>query len=174
VTLSQKPVGANDDHVNIRAATRADLGSIGRLGALLVRTHHDLDPKRFFAATAQTERGYGSFLGTQLNAPNIVVLVAERGGDVVGYSYAGFEEHDWMSLRGPAGVLHDLVVDLAHRRHGIGRLLLDATVTALEALGARQFVLSTAERNEAAQRLFANAGFRRTMIEMTRESSRTK
>jgi RimJ/RimL family protein N-acetyltransferase len=27
----------------------------------------------------------------------------------------------------------------------------------------------TAERNEAAQRLFASMGFRRTMIEMTRE-----
>jgi RimJ/RimL family protein N-acetyltransferase len=30
-------------------------------------------------------------------------------------------------------------------------------------------VLSTADRNEAAQRLFERAGFRRTMIEMTRE-----
>jgi RimJ/RimL family protein N-acetyltransferase len=30
-------------------------------------------------------------------------------------------------------------------------------------------VLSTAERNEGAQRLFASAGFRRTMIEMTRD-----
>jgi RimJ/RimL family protein N-acetyltransferase len=30
-------------------------------------------------------------------------------------------------------------------------------------------VLSTAVRNEAAQRLFARAGFRPTMIEMTRE-----
>jgi hypothetical protein len=30
-------------------------------------------------------------------------------------------------------------------------------------------VLSTAEQNEAAQRLFASTGFRRTMIEMTRE-----
>jgi ribosomal protein S18 acetylase RimI-like enzyme len=159
------------DDVTIRDATRADLGSIGRLGAILVRTHHDLDPRRFFAATAHTERGYGSFLGTQLAQPSIIVLVAERNGEVVGYSYAGFEENDWMSLRGPAGVLHDLVVDPAHRRHGIGRLLLDATVKALEGLGASQFVLLTAERNEGAQRLFADAGFRRTMIEMTRDSS---
>jgi ribosomal protein S18 acetylase RimI-like enzyme len=30
-------------------------------------------------------------------------------------------------------------------------------------------VLSTAEKNEAAQRFFASVGFRRTMIEMTRE-----
>jgi len=51
-----------------------------------------------------------------------------------------------------------------------GRALLDATLEALKAKGAPRVVLSTAERNESAQRLFARAGFRRTMIEMTRES----
>lgn len=41
--------------------------------------------------------------------------------------------------------------------------------TTLKDRGAPQIVLSTAEQNESAQRLFARAGFRRTMIEMTRE-----
>jgi ribosomal protein S18 acetylase RimI-like enzyme len=76
-----------------------------------------------------------------------------------------------MSLRGPAGVFHDIVVDPAHRGQGIGRVLLDAAIAALTARGAPRVVLSTAERNEPAQRLFASAGFRRTMIEMTRELS---
>ena len=155
--------------VSVRPAAPADLEAIGRLGALLVRVHHDLDPDRFIAATPQTERGYGSFLGTQLDEPNIIVLVAEHGGEVVGYAYAGVEGNDYMSLRGPAGVLHDIVVDPAHRGQGVGRLLLDATLEALKAKGAPRVVLSTAERNESAQRLFARAGFRRTMIEMTRE-----
>jgi ribosomal protein S18 acetylase RimI-like enzyme len=70
---------------------------------------------------------------------------------------------------GPAGVLYDLVVDPARRPEGIGRMLLDATVAALVTHGAPRVVLSTAQRNEAAQRLFAFAGFRRTMVEMTRE-----
>ncbi len=74
-----------------------------------------------------------------------------------------------MSLRGPAGVLYDIVVDPAHRRNGVGRMLLDATLEALNARGAPRVVLSTAERNQSAQRLFDRAGFRRTMIEMTRE-----
>ena len=56
-----------------------------------------------------------------------------------------------------------------HRGRGLGGMLLDATLAALEARGAPRVVLSTAERNEPAQRLFARAGFRRTMIEMTRE-----
>ena len=155
--------------IAIRRATAADIPVIGRLGALLVRTHHDFDPQRFLAATPQTERGYGSYLRSQLANPDIVIFVAERSGVVVGYTYAGIEGFDYMALRGPAGVLHDIVVDPAHRGHGVGRLLLDATVAALEARGAPRVVLSTAARNEGAQRLFERAGFRRTMVEMTRE-----
>jgi ribosomal protein S18 acetylase RimI-like enzyme len=153
----------------IRPAVHADLPAIGRLGALLVRTHHDFDAKRFIAATPKTEHGYASYLATQMEEPSVIVLAAEQDGAVVGYTYAGAEGFDYMSLRGPAGVLYDIVVDPAYRGHGIGRMLLDATLAALEDRGAPRVVLSTAERNEAAQRLFARAGFRRTMIEMTRE-----
>ena len=153
----------------IRRATPTDLAALGRLGALLVRTHHDLDQKRFIAATSGTEQGYRSYLGTQLDKSNVVILVAELDGEAVGYTYASVEGKDYMSLRGPAGVLYDIVVDPAHRGHGIGWMLLDATLEALKAQGAPRVVLSTAERNLSAQRLFARAGFRRTMIEMTRE-----
>lgn len=155
--------------VTVRPAAPADLPAVGRLGALLVRLHHDFDPARFIAATPRTEHGYASYLGTQLEAPSVVVLVAERDGEVLGYTYAGVEGVDYMSLRGPAGVLYDIVVDPGQRERGVGRQLLDATLAALAARGAHRVVLSTAERNEAAQRLFARAGFRRTMVEMTRE-----
>jgi ribosomal protein S18 acetylase RimI-like enzyme len=121
------------------------------------------------AALPQTETRYGSFLGTQLKDPSIIILVAERDGKVVGYTYAGVEGNDYMALRGPAGVVYDIVVDPAYRKQGVGRMLLDATLEALKARGAPRVVLSTAEQNVAAQHLFDRAGFRRTMIEMTRE-----
>ena len=155
--------------IAIRPATRADLPALGRLAALLVRTHHEFDPQRFIAATPRTANGYASWLGSQLRNPDVVVLVAERAGEVLGYTYAGVEGFDYVSLRGPAGVLHDIVVDPGQRGGGVGQRLLDATLAALAQRGAPRVVLSTAERNEAAQRLFARAGFRRTMIEMTRE-----
>ena len=157
------------DAVAIRGAAPADIPVIGRLGALLVRLHHELDPQRFIAATSQTENRYGSFLGTQLDEPDIIILVAERSREVIGYTYAGLEGADYMSLRGPAGVLYDIVVDPAHRGQGVGRMLLDATLEALKGRGAPRVVLSTAERNAPAQRLFDRAGFRPTMIEMTKE-----
>jgi ribosomal protein S18 acetylase RimI-like enzyme len=66
-------------------------------------------------------------------------------------------------------VLYDLLVSPADRGHGTGTRLLEATLDALTALGAPRVVLSTAERNDGAQQHFTRAGFRRTMVEMTRE-----
>ena len=153
----------------IRPATPADVPALGRLGALLVRMHHDFDPERFIAAPPRTEHEYGSYLGSQLGRSDAFVLVAEPGGEVAGYAFATVEGTDYMALRGPAGVLHDIVVDPAHRGHGPGRTLLDATMAGFAARGAPRIVLSTAEQDVPAQRLFSRAGFRRTMVEMTRE-----
>jgi ribosomal protein S18 acetylase RimI-like enzyme len=154
----------------IRDATAGDGPALGRLGALLVELHYGFDADRFIAPGSGTERGYGSFLVAELERDEVVILVAEDSGLVVGYAYAGLEGNDWMALRGPAGVIYDLIVDPARRREGIGRLLLEEAVQALEMRGAPRIVLSTAKRNEAAQSLFALAGFRATMVEMTRES----
>ena len=153
----------------VRRATPADLPRIGRLGALLVEEHYDFDPRRFLAARPGTPAGYASFMGAQLEDPDVAVLVADDDGDVIGYAFAAIEGYDYMALRGPAGVLHDIIVDPEHRGRGVGRLLLDATLAFFRSRGVPRVVLSTAEQNEAAQRLFASMGFRRTMVEMTRE-----
>ncbi|HWS86836.1 MAG TPA: GNAT family N-acetyltransferase [Pyrinomonadaceae bacterium] len=153
----------------VRRATPADLPSIGRLGALLVEEHHGFDPQRFLAASHRTPTDYASFMSTQLEDPDVAVLVADDKGEVIGYAYAAVDGYDYMALRGPAGVLHDVVVEPGHRGRGVGRLLVDAALAFFRSRGVPRVVLSTAERNEAAQRFFASAGFRRTMIEMTRE-----
>jgi ribosomal protein S18 acetylase RimI-like enzyme len=152
--------------ITVRAATPDDGPALGRLAALLVALHHGFDPERFIAPGPGTERGYGGFLVRQLEREDALVLVAEQEGAVVGYIYAAMEGPDWMALRGPAGVIHDP----EQRRGGVGRQLLQAALAALAGRGAPRVVLSTATQNDAAQRLFAAAGFRSTMIEMTRET----
>lgn len=153
----------------VRRAMPADLPMIGRLGALLVKEHYDFDPQRFLAARPGTPEGYASFINTQLEEPDKSVLVADDNGDVLGYAYAAVEGYDYMALRGPAGVLHDIIVDPQHRGRGVGHLLLDAALAFFRLRGVPRVLLSNAEQNEAAQRLFASMGFRRTMIEMTLE-----
>jgi len=162
--------GAGD--VAVRKAERRDLPALGRLGALLVRVHHAFDRERFMVPPGSLEEGYAWFLGTQLDEEDVVVLVAERAGQVVGYVYAALEPMSWQELREAAGVIHDVVVDESARELGIGARLVEAAADWLEARGAPRVLLATAEKNAVAQRLFARLGFRRTMIEMTRERKR--
>lgn len=155
--------------VSVRAAIPTDRAAIGQLGALLVAEHYQFDPRRFLAPVPNLAERYGAFLISQAERPEMAVLVAVREGEVVGYAFGGMEGNDYMALRGPAGVVYDLVVDPNHRRQGIGGALLAAVLDALSRLGAPRALLFTADKNHVAQALFDKAGFRRTMIEMTVE-----
>jgi ribosomal protein S18 acetylase RimI-like enzyme len=157
------------DDITIRLAVPSDLPAVGRLGGALVRVHHGFDPARFLAPSPDVDEGYAWFLGTQLEEDDQVIFVAERAGSIVGYVYAGLEPLSWKELREPAGFVHDVVVVEEARRQGIARRLVEEAADWLEAHGAPRVMLWTAEQNPAAQRLFEGLGFRRTMIEMTRE-----
>jgi ribosomal protein S18 acetylase RimI-like enzyme len=157
------------DEFVIRNANESDLPSLGRLGAVLLRTHHDFDQQRFMAPGDNPAEGYAWFLGSQLTDKEVVVLVAERLGTVVGYVYAGLEPQSWKELREASGFIHDVVVDESSRGKGIAESLVKEAIEWLRAHGAPRVVLWTAERNAAAQHLFSRIGFRRTMQEMTLE-----
>jgi len=158
-----------DTPVVIRRATADDLPALGKLGSLLLRTHYGFDPQRFMAPPGDPESGYAWFLGTQLNQEDVAVFVAERSGDVIGYVYAGMEPQSWKELREAAGFIQDVVVAPEAQRGGVARALVEAGCEWLRSIGAPRAILWTAEKNDSAQRLFTRLGFRRTMIEMTRE-----
>ena len=157
------------DDIVIRPATQSDAPSLGRLGALLLQTHYGFDQQRFMAPYANTAEGYAWFLSSQLKHKDAVVLVADRAGVILGYVYAALEPTSWKELREASGFIHDVVVDESSRRLGVAERLLNAAIEWLRAQGAPRVMLWTAEHNAGAQRLFERLGFRRTMIEMTRE-----
>ena len=152
--------------ITIRPATPSDQEPLGRFGGALMRQHHTADTRRFIQVE-HPEAGYGRFLVSQLSNASSLVLVAERSGTVIGYVFADVESTNWMELRGPCGVVHDVYVDESARRLGAGRELMRAAIAWIRSKGRSQVVLQTKTRNEHAQRLFTALGFRPTMIEMT-------
>lgn len=156
----------------VRPAEPRDVPTLGRLGAALVRLHHEWDALRFIAPMPGVEQGYGRYLRGLMGDADSIVLVAalpDSPDDVVGYCYGAMRGRDWELLLDPHGVIHDVYVDEHARRRGVGRGLVLAACAALEAKGAPRVLLSTATANEEGQALFASLGFRPTMIEMTRE-----
>lgn len=152
--------------ITIRPASPSDEEPLGRFGGALMRQHHAADPLRFIQVK-HPEAGYGRFLVSQLANPDSLVIVAEDAGTVVGYVFADVETTNWMELRGPCGIVHDIYVEEAARHRGAGRALMREAIAWIRSKGRSQVVLMTKSGNQRAQHLFARLGFRPTMLEMT-------
>src|SRR5687768_3547473 len=101
-------VNLMDEQLRVRRATNADLPMLGKLGAMLMRTHYAFDHARFMSPGGQPEEDYARFLGTQLAERDVAIFVAERDGDLLGYIYVGIEPQSWKELREEAGFIHDV------------------------------------------------------------------
>ena len=153
----------------LRNAREHDLAALGKLAGQLVRMHHAWDPLRWMLPEG-IEAGYARFFASQLDNPDVVLIVAENDlGEVVGYSYAALEPRSWADLREACGKLHDLFVAGHARRQGIGKALTREAMARLRDLGAPRVVLTSAWQNQEAHALVRSLGFRETMIEMARE-----
>ena len=153
----------------IRRATADDRSALGELGAVLIRAHHNFDPQRFLAPGSNPAEGYGRFLASQLGDDESAVFVADRDGQLLGYVYASLEGRSWRELRDACGFVDDVVVREDERRTGVATALLEAAFDWMRERGAPRVILWSAEQNQSGQRLFERLGFRRTMVELTRE-----
>lgn len=154
--------------LQIRKATERDLPQIAALAGQLVRQHSGFDDKRFMHIE-NPEKGYAWWFGKELQNDKALILCARLDRKLVGYAYARLEPRDWNQLLDAHGALHDIFVSPEARQQGIGKELLQRVQKDLAKRGAPRLVLHTAVQNRAAQKLFASAGFRKTMLEMTCE-----
>jgi RimJ/RimL family protein N-acetyltransferase len=162
------------ERVLVRPATPDDLDEMARMGAALAHMHHTFDAQRFMYAD-DFVGGYRWWFAKELPRSEVcfrVVDVTSEPGKIAGYVYGRLEEKQWNELLDEHAALVDIWVDPAVRGHGIGAALVHAFCAWADEKGAPRVVLSTATQNTAAQKAFAKAGFRPTMIEMTRERGR--
>jgi L-amino acid N-acyltransferase YncA len=136
----------------IRTATPADIPQIARIYGHAVRTgtaSFELDPPDE-AEMAQRQRA--------LLEGGFPYIVAETGGAVLGYAYAG------PYRTRPAyrfSVEDSIYIDPAAHRRGLGRVLLDRLIAESEARGFRQMIAVIGDPAQIASiELHRAAGFR--------------
>lgn len=152
----------------IRPAAQADLAAIHRLVAELAAAHVSVDPARYTAlATAWGE--YERALTTVEALRPLLWLVAESDGQISGYLMAEHVEADDLVWSPEHVCIHDVLVDREARNSGAARTLIEAAAAWARGRGVRQLRLFTDDRNETARAVFGRMGFRRTMVEMTRD-----
>jgi GNAT superfamily N-acetyltransferase len=96
-------------------------------------------------------------------------LVAERGGELIGFTHYLFQRSTW--LLNSQCYLQDLYVEEATRGAGLGRALIAGVVEAAKGAGAARVYWNTHETNAVARRLYdavaERPGFIQYRIELT-------
>ena len=151
--------------VLVRKAGPGDERRIAEFAMKLFDQHVEYDPKRF--STFANPEGAARFYKSRFETPDSAVVVAEIDSQVVGFAYVERDELNYAELLRDGAWLHDIYVDESARAEGVGRDLIKAAAEAAKRMGAEKLLLTVAAKNAVAQQVFENAGFRRTMVEMT-------
>jgi GNAT superfamily N-acetyltransferase len=150
--------------VAVRRATEDDGVRIAELAIRLVEQHIELDPFRF--SHIATEDRMAVFYGGPANSDHSAVFVAESDGEIVGFTYVSYEEISYEDLATNVGWIHDIYIDQADRRVGVGRELIKVAADYLKEKGATKLLLWTAEKNHLGREFFQHLGLKTTMREM--------
>lgn len=114
--------------------------------------------RRFYECAPDLPRAR-AFVADRLRRRDSVILVAERDGDLAGFTQL------YPTLctveAGSIYILYDLFADPGSRVHGVGRALLRAAAERGRRDGVVRMDLSTATTNTTAQALYESEGWRR-------------
>lgn len=133
-------------HSEIRRASQADAAAIAQLLHDFNNEYEDYTP----GVPALTKR-----LGELLAEDTIIVLLA--GNPPTGFALFRLRPSLW--AKAADAYLEELYVTPGHRRQGIGRALLEASINAAREAGANHFELTTGETDNEARALYESRGF---------------
>lgn len=149
--------------VHVRRAEKNDAPAIAEMALKLVEQHVGYDPVRF--ARIATLDGMTWFYGSQTDAEDARILVAEVEDQIVGFAYLSFEEKNYVDLSALSAKLHDIYIEEDSRGSSTGAKLIEVAIAEAKDLGATKILLSVAAKNVSAQKFFEKQGFRTTMLE---------
>jgi ribosomal protein S18 acetylase RimI-like enzyme len=140
-------MGLDSTNTTIRRAGPQDLETLAALFDAY---------RRFYGQPADLARAR-DWLRARMRFGESVVLVAERGGVVVGFTQLYPMYSSVRTAR--TWILNDLYIDAGARRCGVGRALLDAASAFAREDGAFGISLETARDNAPARALYHAAGW---------------
>lgn len=150
--------------VTVRRARLEDARTIADYAQKLTIQHVDYDFERF-VQIADLEQ-MTAFYGSQTQAKDAAILIAELEGKIVGFAYIEFEAKNYAELLESAAWIHDIYIDESARGHDAGKNLIDSAKEIGREFGATKLMLSVASQNEFAKDFFEHRGFKTTMVEM--------
>ena len=146
--------------LTIRASSHKDVDAILELWKEFTQDPNSID--RPIPLHTENTRRWREFIDELLDEDPRQIQVAEENGKLVGYviSQKIVKTLDKLDMAYGWSYVYDLYVKQTHRRQGIGRELLKATIEYLKSVGSEHVRLDVWHGNEGAIKLYRELGFR--------------
>jgi diamine N-acetyltransferase len=160
--------------ISVRKATADDYSSLCELFNEIDALHRDYLPHVFQRPNgAAREKDY--YLGL-IADESVAFLVAEAGGDLVGFIHAIVRDAPAIPIFVPRryAIVDSIVVRSGFQNHGIGRILMDNMQKWAIAKGATSIELNVYEFNETAISFYERLGYQTLSRKMSKELKQDK
>jgi ribosomal protein S18 acetylase RimI-like enzyme len=153
--------------VRVRPAEERDVPAVVELWGELARLHERLDGG--FALSRSWKRAYEDYLLHLLGREDVLVLVAEADGQLVGLAVGRIALLPGFFRQRRRGYIQDVYTREGYRGRGVGRALLARLEAWLRRQGVRRAELTVAVGNPQAEAFWERAGYRTYMVYRAKE-----
>ena len=143
--------------MQIRHATKSDLGAVADLIVRTKRLNSEFDP--LFVVVPDAKERADKYAAGALNAPDKLLMVAAEGSKVVGVLRAEMRERTFYEPH-KEGLITDFYILPEYRRKALGNQVLEKASAELKAMGAEIIAADVPTQNEIAFRFYSKRGFR--------------
>lgn len=141
----------------VRPARKEDIDQISDLVLRLKKLNEEFDP--LYTVRQEAPEIVRKYISDSINREDIIVLVAESSGRVVGVIRAEIRSRIFYEPL-IAGVITDLYVLPSFRRRGVGEALISSLTKILKARGIRLVSAEFPPMNKIAVEFYTNLGFK--------------
>ena len=146
------------DSLLIREARLIDLDHVVQLWTVLMGHHRALGD-RLYEVEPHAPATWRAWARRKMDDADGILLVAELDGRIVGYTLGAVGQRAPVYVVRTVGMVFDLSVDPAYRRHGIGQALIRALIAHFGDRGIKDLQVNFDARNPEATGFWEEMGF---------------
>jgi len=148
------------EQISIRKAALGDLDTLLIFEQGVIYTERPFDP------TLRTVHTHYYDIEQMMMAPDVELVVAELGDEILGCGYARIENAKPYLQHTQHAYLGFMYVVPAYRGKGINKMIIDELATWAAAQNVTELRLDVYQNNEAAIKAYERAGFTKHMVAM--------
>ena len=153
--------------MSVLEADSAHIPSLLELWKELMTFHEPFDS--LFTMSESAVESMASHLERVISAEDYLVLIAQEGDSIVGYTIAQIASHPPVFVKPRHGLISDMAVAQASRRLGHGESMLERSIAWFHEHGVDRVELRVAAKNSVANSFWEKHGFNDYMHELYKQ-----